>query len=274
MIRGYAFLILACCLAACAKRDATSATVVPSDASDWTYAELLDHLKARGLPLTMAPCRAGQLFLITTEGDERTATTAASGIDAGGKLATAITCIKSESARQAKEAADQRGSFTWGRFAFNGDEEAINLFRQALATKEPVSDSSPDLSYEELAEKLKSKGLPAKLRTVRDNRLVVLADSDALVDRIVSDFDTGRVRKDHTFRVEEFKTIPATTVAAFNSGVIVVKHRFHIQAIESAGGNSASSFAWGRFSFFAVQVIDPTTYTTNDALKKIKASLQ
>lgn len=259
----------------CGKKEPTAPEEIP-DGPDWSNQELLAHLKSQGLPLRMAPCRGGQLFIITTEGDETTAPAAASRHDSGVRQPTVVVCTKTSSGRQAKDMASQagEGAYAWGRYYFTGSAGALSLFREALTSAQPVSDPDSALDYEHLQAKLRAKGLPAKMRTVSGTRLVILAESDAETDAIAREFDNdSKVLKARRFQPDELAKIKPATVSAFNSAVIVMKFRFHVQAVESAG-EVPVSFVWKRFSFIAIPTSEPANPNGNDALNKIKSALQ
>ncbi len=258
----------------CGKKEPTAPEEIP-DGPDWSNQEMLDHFKSRGLPLRMAPCRGGQLFIITTEGDETTAPVAATRHDSGAKQPTVVVCSKTSSGRQAKDMASQAGggAYAWGRYYFTGSAEALSLVREALTSPQVVADPDAGLDYDDLLAKLRAKGIPAKLRTVNGTRLIVVAESVPEIDAIAREFDNDRVLKDRRFPPDELAKIKPATVAAYNSAVIVMKFRFHVQAIESAG-EAPVSFVWKRFSFIAIPTSEPANPNGNDALNKIKSALQ
>lgn len=107
---------------------------IVGDGPDWTYKELLDYLRSRGLqPLRMGPSDRGDGQIYVFVDDE-----------AKPSQFCAFYCLKTDSVRAAKERAGrkEKGAYAWGRFCFEGDvlslhqEEVLQAVRQALTGRE------------------------------------------------------------------------------------------------------------------------------------------
>ncbi|HEY1189607.1 MAG TPA: hypothetical protein VGE74_18315 [Gemmata sp.] len=106
---------------------------VNPDGPDWTYLELLEHLRARGLrPLQMRSVGGGQLYGITD--DDYEMTIMASLLNDIGPEPGSFICDKMRSAQAAKELAGtrERGRFVWGRYCFSGPDKTLALVQRAL----------------------------------------------------------------------------------------------------------------------------------------------
>jgi hypothetical protein len=98
------------------------------DGPDWTYEELLDQLRAKGLKVSMAPCGPSNPSMLYALGDQHRADSLADEFKRklmvrGANVLAGVLCVKMQSAKEAKEAAARSGhgnSFSWGRFHFYG----------------------------------------------------------------------------------------------------------------------------------------------------------
>jgi hypothetical protein len=224
------------------------------DGPDWTDREMLDYLRSRGLPLKMSPCRKGQFYMLTDSDSEANAYVAYA--DQGILGVLGVVCVKTSSAKVAKEMADQHenGTFAWGRYCFTGSGRTLGLFRQALTGRATVSDGSPDLSYVDVHSRLKAKALGVKMKPFKkddiEGRLLVLTESedDALLaarvfgGTIPAGLDQQKARN------------------LILSTVVCTKMKFAVQAEGEASKApfGTSVFAWGRFVFAALKVDDKT----------------
>lgn len=116
---------------------------VSGDGPDWTYRELLDHLRSKGLKIRMTPFHGSQMYVLAESDDEvfYAYTVTDQNRSAGLFYLTteSVICFKCPSAKDAKDAADRResGTFFWGRFVFRGpaDGAAFLAVRKALTGK-------------------------------------------------------------------------------------------------------------------------------------------
>jgi hypothetical protein len=120
------------------------------DGPDWTYQELLAHLRSKGLTLRMTPWDSYQLYVMT-DNDEGVsnaywrAESMGLGRVGGERLGDwevvppFVACRKMASAKAAKEEAEsyERNTFYWGRFYFHGqdDDQAFRAIRRVLLGK-------------------------------------------------------------------------------------------------------------------------------------------
>ncbi|VTT98883.1 ---NA--- : [Gemmataceae bacterium] len=105
------------------------------DGPDWTYREMLDHLRSRGLKVNLGHYRSGQFFLLS--GGDVDVHSASVHLDEHVRLPGVVTFEKTASAKVARESAGQyeSGTFAWGRWVFFGNEATLDKFRMALGTR-------------------------------------------------------------------------------------------------------------------------------------------
>ena len=116
--------------------DGTAPTAPTDESPDWTYGELLNHLRDSGLTDRMTPIGDGCLYVLTDSQDD--AIVAAGTWSHGRRDTLALLCQKHATATDAKEEADRRGkeTFAWGRFSFTGngtETTALERFLKALS---------------------------------------------------------------------------------------------------------------------------------------------
>lgn len=117
--------------------DSTPALTAPADESpDWTYTELLHHLRDRGFTIRMSPIGDDYLYVLTESQDD--AISVAGQWSQGRRDTQAVLCQKHASSNAAKEEATRLGknSFAWGRFVFTGDgmsTATLEKFQKALS---------------------------------------------------------------------------------------------------------------------------------------------
>ncbi|WP_439625036.1 hypothetical protein [Gemmata sp.] len=107
---------------------------VSGDGPDWTYRELAEYLRSRGLAVRLGNARRGPFLVFTTDGTEYPVVNAQQLLDLGALPVDTVEFQKCPSARAARETAGQSesGTFAWGRWCFSGREGDLDRIRRAL----------------------------------------------------------------------------------------------------------------------------------------------
>ncbi len=264
---------------------------VSGDGPDWTYRELLDYFRSRGLVVMMAPCSGGQFYMLSD--DDRDAVVYASSVQDGSIDSRAVVCNKLSSVRSAKELADRResGTFSWGRYCFSGDPKTLDLFRQTLVGRGPVTDGFADWTYEQLVAHLKVRGFSVKVRAYPEHeltaagpklpdgaRLFVLTDRDDEADERAALYATTRISGGASILGSDANPLDPRAAVWYSRAIICVKAPTSIHARFVAGkgyglDGDKRCFDWRRFAFLIPAVGSGTDGTANALGAKLRKAL-
>jgi hypothetical protein len=249
------------------------------------------------MKLRMAPCVAGQFYMQTDEQAE--VYTWADVVRDGVIASDSVVCVKTRSAREARDLAGshESGSFAWGRFYFRGDVDTLAEIRHAVTRREPVNDSFPDWTFDQLANHLQARGLQVRVRPFEGEmvdmpryapipgmeadpskvhpfapRVVVLTDSDKKAGSVAFLFALTKFGR----RGAVLGAPPAETLPRYAEAVIC---RRNTSAVRANGACVADTdpgsrcFAWRRFAFLVPRA-GPDSGPRADALRdRLKAAL-